>query len=208
MRPEVLPEALGYLSSMLQTRSYVVDVREAGTRISGIVRDTKEYTNLDRAPEREVDVRLGIETTLAMLRPQLAGITVVQRHAPDVPAIQGYPGELNQVWTNLIDNAADALDGRGELVITVRREGACVLVEVADDGPGVPAEILPRLFEPFFTTKDIGVGTGLGLHLTHRIVTQRHRGSIVVRSRPGDTRFQVRLPIDGGAGCESPVSGG
>ncbi|MGW4642350.1 sensor histidine kinase [Sphaerisporangium sp. NPDC004334] len=189
-----LPAALRYLSESLRIRSCVMDVREAGTRVSAIVRNTKEYTNLDRAPETDVDVREGLESTLAMLRPKLAGITVVRDYAPPLPRVPGYPTELNQVWTNLVDNAAGAMGGRGELRVSVRGEGGCVLVEVADTGPGIDAAVLPRVFEPFFTTKDIGAGTGLGLHLSHRIVTKRHRGSITVRSRPGDTRFQVRLP--------------
>ncbi|WP_248962174.1 sensor histidine kinase [Sphaerisporangium perillae] len=198
MRADHVPAALRYLSESLRVRSCVVDVRDAGTRVSAIVRNTKEYTNLDRAPEADVDVREGLESTLAMLRPRLAGVTVVRDYALPLPRVPGYPTELNQVWTNLIDNAAGALGGSGELRISVRGEGSCVLVEVADTGPGIAPEVLARVFEPFFTTKDIGAGTGLGLHLSHRIVTRRHRGSITVRSRPGDTRFHVRLP---GAGA-------
>ncbi|MFC4589468.1 sensor histidine kinase [Sphaerisporangium corydalis] len=194
LREDHLPAALRYLSESLRVRSSAVDVREAGTRVSAIVRNTKEYTNLDRAPESDVDVREGLEATLAMLRPQLAGITVVRDYATPLPRIPGYPTELNQVWTNLIDNAAGAMAGGGRLRISARGEGTCVVVEIADTGPGIDPAVLPRVFEPFFTTKDIGSGTGLGLHLTHRIVTRRHRGSITVRSCPGDTRFLVRLP--------------
>ncbi|MEV8630484.1 ATP-binding protein [Streptosporangium sp. NPDC051023] len=194
LRADRLPIALSYLSESFRVRSCVVDVRDAGTRISAIVRNTKEYTNLDRAPETDVDVREGLESTLAMLRPKLAGVTIVRDYAQPLPRVPGHPTELNQVWTNLIDNAAGAMGGSGDLRVSVRGEGGCVLVEVADTGPGIDPEVLPRVFEPFFTTKDIGSGTGLGLHLSHRIVTKLHRGSITVCSRPGDTRFQVRLP--------------
>ncbi|WP_405145632.1 ATP-binding protein [Sphaerisporangium sp. NBC_01403] len=210
LRPDRVPAALRYLSESLRVRSSAVDVRDAGTRVSAIVKNTKEYTNLDRAPESDVDVREGLEATLAMLRPQLAGVTVVRDYAQPLPRIPGYPTELNQVWTNLIDNAAGAMAGGGQLRISARGEGSCVVVEVADTGPGIDPVVLPRVFEPFFTTKDIGAGTGLGLHLTHRIVTRRHRGSITVRSRPGDTRFLVRLPgraadeTRGQEACQAP----
>jgi signal transduction histidine kinase len=196
LRPEAIGPALTYLSRSLLLHSLATDVSEAGERISAIVAATKEYTNVDRAPEQRVDLAHGIDVTLAMLRPKLSGITVHRDYQDGLPEIRGYPTELNQVWTNLIDNAVDALAGGGELRIALRREGACVVVEVADNGPGIAPEVLPRLFEPFFTTKDVGSGTGLGLHLSHRIVTQRHRGSIAVRSQPGLTRFVVRLPTD------------
>ncbi|WP_214412389.1 sensor histidine kinase [Sphaerisporangium fuscum] len=205
LRADRLPAALRYLSESLRVRSSAIEVRDAGTRVQAIVRNTKEYTNLDRAPEADVDVREGLEATLAMLRPKLAGVTVVRDYGTTLPRIPGFPTELNQVWTNLIDNAAGAMGGGGELTVSARAEGGCVLVEIADTGPGIDPSVLPRVFEPFFTTKDIGAGTGLGLHLTHRIVTRRHRGSITVRSRPGDTRFQVRLPgRPGGEACAAP----
>jgi signal transduction histidine kinase len=188
--------ALDYLSASLAAETLATDVTEAGERISGIVRDTKAYTNLDRAPEQDVDLVQGIEATLTMLRPRLAGVEVVRDYGADLPRIQGFPSELNQVWTNLIDNAVDAMGSAGTLTIGVRRERRCAIVEITDSGAGIPADVLPRVFAPFFTTKDVGKGTGLGLHLVHRVVTQRHRGSIGVRSQPGATRFTVQLPLD------------
>jgi signal transduction histidine kinase len=206
LRPEVLVPALDYLTQSLSIQSHVTEIQEAERRVSGIVRDTKDYTNMDRAPEQDIDVRQGLEATVTMLQGRLGGISVTRDYAEHPPLIMAYPGELNQVWTNLIDNAIAAMDGRGELHLTVRVEGTCVLVEIADNGPGIPDSVLPHIFEPFFTTKDLGQGTGLGLHLSHRIITQRHSGSITVRSEPGSTRFQVRLPanVHEGVACAMP----
>jgi signal transduction histidine kinase len=128
------------------------------------------------------------------LRP---GITVVRDWGADVPLVDGMPGELNQVWTNLVDNAVDAMDGVGTLTVTTRRDGDAVVVEVGDTGAGMPPEVQQRAFEPFFTTKEVGRGTGLGLDIAHRIVVERHGGSVEIESRPGDTRLRVRLPVDG-----------
>ena len=194
--PDRLGIALDYLAASLAARALATDATEAGERISAIVRDAKAYTNLDRTPEQAVDLVQGLEATLTMLRSKLGDVEVVREYADDVPRIQAFPSELNQVWTNLIDNAVDAMNGRGVLTIGVRRERQCVIVEIADSGSGIPSDVLPRVFAPFFTTKDVGKGTGLGLHLSHRIVTQRHRGSINVRSQPGLTRFTVQLPVD------------
>jgi signal transduction histidine kinase len=160
------------------------------------VATTKDYTNLDRAPQQPVTIADGLEATLAMLKTKLGGIKVVRSYAPDVPAFLGYPSELNQVWTNLIDNAVDAMNGKGTLGLRTCTENRSVIVEISDTGSGIPPEIQSRIFEPFYTTKDVGKGTGLGLHLSYRIVTQRHHGSLTVRSVPGDTRMIVRIPLE------------
>ena len=172
---------------------------EIGTgvgRISQIVKALKTYSYLDQAPVQAVDVREGLEDTLLILRSKLEGISVRREYAPDLPRIQGYGSELNQVWTNLIDNAAYAVDGKGEIVLRTRREGDSVIVEVQDNGPGIPAEIKDRIFDPFFTTKPVGQGTGLGLDISYNIVVNKHRGDIQVSSEPGRTVFEVRLPLN------------
>jgi signal transduction histidine kinase len=142
-------------------------------------------------------VHEGLESTLTMLGNRLRGIRVEREYAIGLPRIQAYGSELNQVWTNLIDNAADVLAGAGRLTVRTAREGERVLVEIGDTGPGIPEEVRDRIFEPFFTTKAVGKGTGLGLDVCWRIVVQRHRGDLRVVSAPGDTRFQVLLPTSG-----------
>jgi signal transduction histidine kinase len=183
------------------TATYAVHnlLAEIGTgvgRISQIVKALKTYSYLDQAPVQAVDVREGLEDTLLILRSKLEGISVRREYASDLPRIQGYGSELNQVWTNLIDNAADAVDGRGEIVLRTRREGDHVIVEVQDNGPGIPAEIKDRIFDPFFTTKPVGQGTGLGLDISYNIVVNKHRGDIKVNSEPGKTVFEVWLPLN------------
>ncbi|MEU9890727.1 ATP-binding protein [Sphaerisporangium sp. NPDC051011] len=197
VRPEVLEAAIACLGLIVQARTMVEDVAEAGRRIEALVDTTKAYTNLDRAPVRDVDLWEGLEATLAMLAPKLSGVRV-RRHYGDVPLVTAYPSELNQVWTNLIDNAVDAMEGIGEVRISTRVEGHHALVEIRDSGPGIPQAVLSLLFQPFFTTKDTGHGTGLGLHLSRYIVSHRHGGTIDVTSVPGDTRFLVRLPLTRG----------
>lgn len=206
-RTGALPEpllgpALDRLGALLTARSLVRELRAAAPRISALISATRDYANLDRAPVQSFSLVGGLEATLTMLRPKLAGIRVIRDFAPGLPLVTGYPTELNQVWTNLIDNAADALGGRGTLWVRAAGDGHCVEVEIADDGPGIPEPVRQRIFEPFYTTKDVGKGTGLGLHLAYRIVTQRHQGSITVRSRPGETRMTVRFPVRAlGAQC-------
>lgn len=200
-----LPAALDHLAALLEIRSLAAELRAAGPRISQLVAATRDYANLDRAPEQRFAVADGIENTLVVLRSKLAGITIVRAYDPDLPELTGYPSELNQVWTNLVDNAAEAMEGAGTLTLRVRAEGVCLVVEITDTGRGIPEDSLPRIFEPFYTTKDVGKGTGLGLHLSYRIVTQRHHGSIAARSRPGETRMVVRLPLAAAAACaETP----
>src|SRR5262249_54058961 len=192
---DTLPAALDYLATVLEARWLTGELRTAGARISSIVATTRDYTNLDRAPLQMVTVADGLEATLAVLKPKLASIKVVRSYSVDVPAFLGYPSELNQVWTNLVDNAVDAMDGKGTLGLRTCIEANTVVVEISAPGSGIPAHAQARIFEPFYTTKDVGKGTGLGLHLSYRIITQRHHGTLTVRSVPGDTRMIVRIPV-------------
>ncbi|PRX97106.1 ATP-binding protein [Allonocardiopsis opalescens] len=194
VRPDALEAALACAAQVLNARSLVDEITGAGRRIDALVRATRGYTDLDRAPEHDVDLHDALEATLTVLAPRLSGVRV-QRRFGELPALPARPSELNQVWVHLITNAADAMGADGVLTITTSREGDCALVEIRDNGRGIPPELLPSLFQPFFTTKDIGKGTGLGLHLCRDIVSQRHGGSIEVSSVPGDTRFTVRLPL-------------
>jgi signal transduction histidine kinase len=152
---------------------------------------------MDRPDFQETDVHRGLDSTLTIFAPRFKKtlVKVERRYAPKLPLVCGHPGELNQVWTNLIDNALDAMDGKGTLTIATWPEEDGVSVEVGDTGPGIPPAVKDRIFEPFFTTKAVGEGTGMGLDIVYRIVRMRHGGSIRVTSSPGDTRFQVRLPI-------------
>ena len=206
MEGEGLAGALGWLATTLDLLGLAGEVEGSTGRISELVRAMKEYTFMDRAPAQEVDVHEGIESTLVILGHKLRGnVEVVREYDPALPRVPAHGGELNQVWTNLIDNALDAMSGTGDvghLKIKTSREGDWVTVEVTDDGPGIPREIRGRIFEPFFTTKAVGEGTGLGLDMARRIVTRRHGGDMRVDSKPGQTRFSVRLPVgaerDGG----------
>jgi signal transduction histidine kinase len=188
-------------------RELVATVAQGAARLSGIVGALKSYSHLDRAPVDQIDLATGIDDTLLLLAHKLDGIEVVRELADDLPPITGSGSELNQVWTNLIDNAADALADREDAVIAIRaaRDGDEVVVEVQDNGPGIPPDALDRVFDPFFTTKPPGQGTGLGLQISQGIVVMEHRGSLEVESRPGRTVFTVRLPIRRpGEGEESP----
>jgi signal transduction histidine kinase len=176
---------MGLLSEVLHTTE----------RISQIVHAVKSYTYLDQAPLLEVDVHEGLENTLVILQHKLKkGIVVKREYAPNLPHIQAYASELNQVWTNIIDNAVDAMNGKGEIKIKTYQEDNRVVVEISDNGPGIPEEIQTRIFEPFFTTKAPGHGTGLGLHISHDIIANRHHGQLMVESRPGQTKFKAILP--------------
>ncbi len=171
------------------------EVGTSAERISEIVKAVKTYSYLDQAPIQEVDVHEGLESTLVILRHKLKqGVNVIRDYAADLPRIEAYASELNQVWTNIIDNAIDAMGGQGELTLKTYAQGSDVVVEIADTGPGIPPKIQSRIFELFFTTKPPGVGTGLGLNITYNIV-QKHLGQIKVTSRPGATCFQVILPM-------------
>ncbi|MGR0219532.1 PAS domain S-box protein [Agromyces sp. ZXT2-6] len=173
------------------------EVAVGTTRIVELVKALKTYTYMDQAPVQDVDVREGLDNTLIVLHSKLKrSVNVVREYDADLPAIQAYAGELNQVWTNLIDNAIDAMGGSGTLTIRARRAGDDVEVEIEDDGPGIPPDLLTKLFDPFFTTKPQGEGTGLGLPISRNIVVKKHHGEVAVESEPGRTRFTVRLPID------------
>ena len=185
---------INWLAAAQLTRSLLAEAAVSAGAISDIVSAVKSYTNLDQTPVREVDVREGIGQALIILRSKLRGIRIETTVPDELPQITAVVGELNQVWTNLIDNAADALNGQGSLAIRVRLDGDWILVELEDNGPGIPADVIPRLFEPFFTTKPQGKGTGLGLSISYAIV-RRHNGQLDVTSQPGSTVFTVRLPL-------------
>ncbi len=191
--------ALQWVAAALTARGLAEELRESTERMSKLVGAVKTYAYMDRGGLVEVDVHEGLDTTLIVLGHKLKhrSITVERRYDPDLPRITVYGSELNQVWTNLLDNAIDALGEQGTITIETRRDGDCVSVDIVDDGPGIPAATLERIFDPFFTTKDVGAGTGLGLDTARRIVQERHRGSLSVTSRPGETRFTARVPIDG-----------
>ena len=210
----VTPDALGHLAEHvdraaladvvlwiekeLASSRLLSDIERAAGRIADLVASVKSYTHMDQAPDRQLtDVHAGIDQTLTMLGHTVKKKSVrVERHyGEDVPEVCAFPGEINQVWTNLLDNALDAVDEGGRLEIRTEHEGALVCVHVVDDGPGIPEDVQERIFEPFFTTKDPGAGTGLGLDIARRIVAQ-HEGQITVESRPGRTDFLVCLPVE------------
>jgi signal transduction histidine kinase len=172
------------------------EVQQTTERISQIVRAVKSYTYLDQAPLLEVDVHEGLENTLVILQHKLKqGVGIRREYSPDLPRIEAYASELNQVWTNIIDNAIDAMNGKGEIALRTYAEEGHVVVEIKDNGPGIPEKIRSRIFEPFFTTKAPGQGTGLGLHISHDIIANRHHGQLLVESKPGETKFKVILPV-------------
>ena len=176
--------------------SLVSDIGLGTDRIVDLVKALKSYTFMDQADVQAVDVREGLDNTLIILQSKLkGGVTVVRDYPDELPVINAYAGELNQVWTNLIDNAIDAMGGEGTLIVRTRQEGPWVVVEIEDDGPGIPEENRSRIFDPFFTTKGPRQGTGLGLNISRNLVVQKHRGEISVESKPGRTCFAVRLPL-------------
>ncbi len=190
------PQTVRWLALGVDIDNLVSEIRNSAGRISELVGAMKNYSHLDKGQFEEIDIHEGLTSTLVMFSYKLKkGIKLVKEYDHSLPKISAQGGELNQVWTNIIHNAIDAMAGEGTLSITTRREGDCVLVEIGDTGPGIPPSIQRRIFEPFFTTKDVGHGTGLGLDISYRIVVKRHHGDIRVDSRPGDTRFQVLLPI-------------
>jgi len=210
MPHDALKSVLEYLEAILTSASLLEEAESSAVRVSELVGAAKSYSNMDRAPLVEVDVNEGIEQTLAVLGYELGpDVEVIREFDPNLPRITAYGGELNQVWTNLIDNAIDAVGGSGRVRLRTSCEGDGVLVEVADDGPGVPKDLQVRVFEPFYTTKGVGAGVGLGLDISYRIVVGRHGGDIRVVSEPGDTRFQVRLPLtpDDGIGQSAQPAG-
>ena len=194
--PEYLEGAVRWLMYTIDTESLMNEIDDSVTRISTLVGAAKQYSQIDRAPYQVVDLRELLKSTMVMMSGKLAGLTVVKDFDPDLPAIPAYAAELNQVWTNIIDNAVGAMNGSGTLTIRTKRDGAFALVEIGDTGPGIPKEIRQRIFEPFFTTKPIGEGTGLGLDISWRIVVKKHHGDLRVESEPGNTRFKIVLPIN------------
>jgi signal transduction histidine kinase len=193
---ENLDAAVRWLTYTIDGELLMGEIDDAVTRISGLVAAAKQYSQLDRAPYQTVDVHDLLFATLTMMQAKIPpGVKKVKEFDRELPPIPAYAAELNQVWTNLIDNALGAMGGEGTLTLRTGRDGDCVFVEVGDTGPGIPPQIRPRIFEPFFTTKPVGEGTGLGLDISYRIVVQRHHGDIRVESSPGDTRFRVVLPI-------------
>jgi len=194
--PGTLEAALRWLNYTVDTELLMNEIEDSTTRVSTLVGAAKQYSQLDRAPYQVVDVHELLDSTLLMLSGKIPpGITVVKEYDPGLPQIPAYAGELNQVWTNLIDNAVSAMGSSGVLTVRTGLDREFVFVEFGDTGPGVPPEIRERIFEPFFTTKPVGEGTGLGLDISWRIVVNKHHGDIAVESVPGDTRFRVRLPI-------------
>jgi signal transduction histidine kinase len=188
--------SIQWLGIACLTLARVQEIQQAAERISQIVQAMKSYTYLDQAPLLEVDIHEGLENTLVIMQHKLRrGVTVRREYASDLPRIQAYASELNQVWTNIIDNAVDAMNGQGVITIKTYPASDNVVVEIVDNGPGIPPNIQPRIFEPFFTTKPPGQGTGLGLHISHDIVVNRHHGLLLLESKPGETRFKVILPV-------------
>ncbi|MCL6299255.1 ATP-binding protein [Streptomyces kronopolitis] len=194
-----LEGAMRWLNYTVETELLMNEIEDSTTRVSALVTAAKQYSQLDRAPHQVSDVHELLDSTLLMVSAKIGPhLTVVKDYDRTLPKIPAYPGELNQVWTNLIDNAVSAMDSTGtEGTLTVRtaREGELLLVEFRDTGPGIPEEISDRVFDPFFTTKPVGEGTGLGLDISWRIVVHKHNGDLRFHSVPGDTRFQVRLPL-------------
>jgi signal transduction histidine kinase len=192
----ILEGALRWLNYTIDTELLMNEIEDSTTRISTLVSAAKQYSQLDRVPYRVIDVHELLDSTLLMLSRKIGdGITVVKDYDRGLPAIPVYAAELNQVWTNMIDNAAAAMDGHGTLTLRTARDDGWLVVEIGDTGPGIPDEIKSRIFEPFFTTKPVGSGTGLGLDISWRIIVNKHHGDLSVESVPGDTRFLVRLPL-------------
>ena len=187
--------ALGWLEARINLKSLLSQVEQSTGRIATLVKAVKSYSYMDQSPMQEVDIHDGLESTLTMLGHKLKNVTVIRSFDRTVPRIMAYGSELNQVWTNLIDNAIHAIDGAGKICISTCAEDDQLVVEIVDYGTGIPPEVQAHMFEPFFTTKSVGTGTGLGLIISNRIIADRHNGEIEFESKPGETRFKVRLPM-------------
>ena len=191
-----LEGGLRWITYALESEQLMSEIEEATQRISALVGAAKQYSQMDRAAHQNQDIHGGLESTLVMLGRKIPeGVTVVKEYDKSLPPVPMFAAELNQVWTNLIDNAVQAMNGSGTLTVRTSRDGGFALVEICDTGPGVPPELATKIFEPFFTTKAVGKGTGLGLDISWRIVANRHGGDLRVLSSPGNTRFQARLPL-------------
>ena len=196
--PDSLAGAIHWLYYTIDTELLMKEITDSTTRISTLVDAAKQYSQMDRSPHQTADLHELLDSTLVMLARKIPpGVTVVKNYAEDLPPVPSYPAELNQVWTNLIDNAVQAMGETGTLTLTTHRDDEYATVKVSDTGPGIPDDIKDRIFEPFFTTKPIGHGTGLGLDIAWRIVVNKHRGYLKVMSEPGSTTFVVRLPLEG-----------
>jgi len=193
--PEPLGAALRWIASTASSSALLGELQDTTTRISQLVDAVKSYSQMDRGALQTIDVREGIESTLVMLAHKLRDIEVELVLVDDLPPVEAYAGELNQVWTNLVDNAIDAMEGRGTLRVATQRDGGEVVVDITDSGHGMPADVEERAFEPFFTTKEVGKGTGLGLDISRRIIVERHGGEISFDSSPSGTTVHVRLPL-------------
>jgi len=195
LEPGTARAALVRIAASVEIANLLNEIESSASRISDLVCAIKEYTYMDQAPVQNVDIVKSLETTLTILNHKIKRGITVQRDYQRIPLlVNSFGSELNQVWTNIIDNAIDAMAGKGELRVRTYREDDCVVVEIGDNGPGISDEVKAHIFEPFFTTKGVGQGTGLGLDTVQRIV-KKHRGNIQVTSKPGDTRFQVFLPL-------------
>ena len=193
--PTCLSPTVIWLEATLTGTKLLEEIDLSSVRISELIKSMKDYSQMDQTPLQEIDLHEGIESTLTILKHKLKYGVTIKREYSELPKIYAYGRELNQVWTNLIDNAVDAMDGKGELTIRTLREQNDIVVEIQDTGAGIPEKVRSRIFEPFFTTKGVGAGTGLGLDITRRIVVQRHHGDISFESTPGNTQFRIRLPI-------------
>jgi signal transduction histidine kinase len=193
----MLEGAVRWLNYTLETELLMNEIEDSTTRISTLVTAAKQYSQMDRAPHQVLDVHELLDSTLVMLSRKLGDVNVVKEYDRGLPDIPVYGAELNQVWTNLIDNALQAMDGSGTLTIRTSKVDDRLQVDVCDSGPGIAPDIINRIFEPFFTTKPVGEGTGLGLDISWRIVVNKHHGDLSVDSKPGDTCFRVRLPLRG-----------
>ena len=194
---EIRTPAVQWIEARMNLKLLLKQVENSTGRVVELVKAVKSYTHMDNAGRQELDIHEGLDNTLTMLGHKLKSVTVRRDYDRTIPKIMAYGGELNQVWTNLIDNAIHAVNGTGKICIGTSREQDHVVVEIVDYGTGIPKEVQAHMFEPFFTTKSIGTGTGLGLVICHRIIADRHGGEIEFESVPGQTRFKVRIPIAG-----------
>jgi signal transduction histidine kinase len=190
-----LSAAVRWIAYAVETETLMGEITDATARIGTLVNAARQYSQLDRAPYQPSDLRVLVKSTLTMLSRKLEGIELVKDFDPELPLVPCYPAELNQVWTNIVDNAVSAMGGSGTLTVRTRRENQTAVVEISDTGPGIPEDVRPRIFEPFFTTKDVGEGTGLGLDISWRIVVSKHHGDIRVHSGSDGTTFEIRLPL-------------
>lgn len=191
-----LQGAIGWLNYTVETELLMNEIQDSTERISHLVGAAKQYSQLDRAPYREVDIHELLDSTLTMLGRKLEGLEVVKDYDRTLPNVPAYGAELNQVWTNVIENATQAMDGAGTLTVRTSRTERCAVIEIEDTGPGIESDVQQRIFEPFFSTKPVGQGTGLGLDISWRIVTHKHHGSLTVDSHPGRTVFRIELPLE------------